>query len=193
MKRVIKFIIGLLGFVVLLPFLGVLWFFLFGGDYEIRLPTGYSLVRVYAGATMLTDPTKGVIIDPNIDGYKIVDNILVGHVSCDNLHLTPEDAASCKPGYFIVDMANGYHPPLPDTGVYMPGGNLKQALDEQKWIEYLRIYGITEKPKLHKPSRFNLHSDIYSRWRLFLRLGFWRELGETIIVAYQIVFQLIFR
>ena len=134
----VRYFLGVIVFLVLVLTVVYFWFFLFGGDYSIALPDGYSLVRVYAGAVLMADPSHKKIISPNIDGYKVLQHVVVGHVSRDKL--PPEEAAESKPGYFVVDVRNGI---------------VHQGLDERSWIDSLRRYGITTKPTLHKPSRFD--------------------------------------
>jgi len=129
---------GLIAFLVLLPVAFYFWFLLFGRDYSISLPGGYSLIRVYAGAILMADKNHSKIISPNIDGYKVFGHIVIGHVSSDNL--PPEEAADSQPGYFILDIQSG---------------TVLQGLDEQRWLDLLQKYGITKKPGLHKPSRFD--------------------------------------
>ncbi len=123
--------------VATLPAIVYFWFLLFGGDYSINLPGGYYLSRVYAGAVLMVDPHKHIIISPNIDGYEVYGKIITGHVSTDKL--PPDEAANSIPGYFVVDTQKEI---------------IQQGLSEQTWVDSLRQNGIMEKPKLHKPSRF---------------------------------------
>ena len=41
------------------------------GDYSIKLPREYSLVRIYGGAFLIYHPDGKVAVDANVDGYKV--------------------------------------------------------------------------------------------------------------------------
>lgn len=111
---------------------------------------------------MHDDKNHHEIISPNIDGYKVFENIIVGHVSREE-HINPEEAAFCKPGYFIVDISNGSVQQEFDLQNYVYNNGtyhyqnprVQQGLSEKQWMDSLRKYGITEKPRLHKPSRYD--------------------------------------
>lgn len=70
------------------------------GDYSVRLPNNYELIRVYAGAVLIGAPEGGVRIEANIDGYKVLGDLVVGHVTV--AEHSPEKEMS-KPGYFILN------------------------------------------------------------------------------------------
>lgn len=107
------------------------------GDYSIRLPGNYALTRVYAGAVLINHPEKGVVIDANIDGYKVLGDLVVGHVTV--AEESPEKEMS-KPGYFIVNTKTH---------------EVKQGLDKKAWLDALQAHGIGNEPNLGKPSRFD--------------------------------------
>ena len=107
------------------------------GDYSVRLPGGYSLVRVYSQAVVISHPDKGIVIEANIDRYAVVGSLVVGHVSLADL--SPESDNS-KPGYFILDTQTH---------------EAKQGLDKSSWLQALRVAGVTGEPKLDRPSRFD--------------------------------------
>jgi hypothetical protein len=107
------------------------------GDYSIRLPGGYRLTRIYAGALLINHPSRGIAVDANIDGYKVLGQYIVGHTS--QADQEPEKGYS-KPGYFLVDTK---------------AGSAKQGMIKQAWLDELRKVGITEEPKLEAPSRFD--------------------------------------
>lgn len=108
-----------------------------GGDYSVRLPGGYALTRVHAGAVVIHHPEKGIVVDANIDGYKVLGDIVVGHVIMADR--TPDNAYS-KPGYFFV--VTKTH-------------EVKQGLDKKSWLEALKKMGVNSEPNLSKPSRFD--------------------------------------
>jgi hypothetical protein len=111
---------------------------LFGcGDYAVSLPGGYSLVRIYGGAILISHSSKGVVINANIDSYKVLDELIVGHVTVAEL---PPEKDYSKPGYFIIN-----------TKTHEVG----EGLDRMAWLEALRKINIVTEPKLSKPSRFD--------------------------------------
>ena len=107
------------------------------GDYSVRLPGNYALTRVYAGAVLINHPEKGVVIDANIDGYKVLNDLVVGHVSV--AEHSPEKELS-KPGFFILNTKTH---------------ELRQGLDKKAWLDSLKALGTTNDPSLDKPSRFD--------------------------------------
>lgn len=56
------------------------------GDYRVPLPNDYELVRVYAGAILIADPTKAPVVNANIDCYTVLGDVIVGHVAPANSH-----------------------------------------------------------------------------------------------------------
>lgn len=107
------------------------------GDYAIQLPGKYQLTRVHGAAVVINHPDRGVIIDANVDGYALMGKLIVGHVSL--AEHAPERELS-RPGYFIVDTSTDH---------------VEQGLDKNSWLNVLRAAGITQEPKLAKPSRFD--------------------------------------
>lgn len=106
-------------------------------DYSIQLPGGYSLVRVYRQAVVISHPDKGIVIEANIDKYKVMGSLVVGHVI---LAERPPESEYSKPGYFILNTF---------THEY------RQGLDKGSWLDALRAAGVASEPKLDKPSRFD--------------------------------------
>ncbi len=135
-----RYLFWLIVFVVLVPVVLYFWFSLFGGDYSISLPDGYSLDRVNAAEVVMLGPkpNRSLLINSNIDGYKVLNRIVIGHVSLPQL--PAEDTKDSIPGFFILDIQSG---------------EVQQGLPEPVWLDSLRKYGITKKPSLHKPSRFD--------------------------------------
>lgn len=107
------------------------------GDYSVRLPGNYALIRVYAGAVLIGAPEGGTRIEANIDGYKVLGDLIVGHVTA--AELSPEKEMS-KPGYFILNSKTH---------------EAKHALDKKAWLDALRALGVNSEPKLSKPSCFD--------------------------------------
>lgn len=107
------------------------------GDYAVNLPGGYSLVRIYAGAVLIKHSSNGVVINANIDKYKVINETIVGHVTL--AELTPERDYS-KPGYFIINTKTH---------------EVKEGLEKKNWLEALQKQGIINEPKLNKPSRLD--------------------------------------
>ena len=107
------------------------------GDYEVNLPNGYSLVRTYASAVLISDLQHLIVIHPNVENYKVLDGVVVGHVNTPD-GLVPEDKELSKPGYFILNTKTH---------------EAKQGLDKKVWLESLQALGITNEPSLSKPSR----------------------------------------
>lgn len=107
------------------------------GDYSVSLPNGYSLARIYSGAILIHHTSKGVVINANVDRYKVLDEFIVGHVTL--AELTPERNYS-KPGYFIINTKTN---------------EVKEGLDKQVWLETLKKMKIMSEPDLSKPSRFD--------------------------------------
>lgn len=107
------------------------------GDYSIRLPGNYRLTRIYPGALLINHPDRGIIVDANVDSYKVIGDYVVGHVSAADV---PPEKGYSKPGYFIVDTKEH---------------RTRQGLDKATWLSELRRLGINEEPMLEKPSRFD--------------------------------------
>lgn len=105
------------------------------GDYSIKLPREYALVRIYGGAFVIYHPDGKVAVDANVDGYKIYGTIVVGHVSASDLE--PEKSYS-RPGYFTLNTETH----VIDTG-----------LSKQAFLDSLRKLGIGTEPALVKPDR----------------------------------------
>lgn len=103
---------------------------LIGPDFAISLPYGYSLVQTTPGNVSM-DLGNKCLVDANIDGYRVYENITIGHVS-----KAPEFYDSV-PGYFIADLTNG---------------KKQQGLSRQQWIKELRKHSIVHVPTLHRPT-----------------------------------------
>ena len=107
------------------------------GDFSVHLPGGYSLVRVYGQTVLISRPGEGVVIEASIDGYAVVGSLIVGHTK---LADHPPESDYSKPGYFIIDTQTH---------------EAKQGLDKSSWLKALKAAGVSDEPKLHRPSRFD--------------------------------------
>ena len=122
----------------------------------VQLPEGYEMYRIPYGVVIENkrDPVKfypeKFKIGPNVGGYHVYENLFVGLII---VHPRDKEGQATlswrfnerRLGHFIVD--------LHTRKVY--GG-----LNTQDWMRKLKIYGITEEPKLHKPSWL----DEYTGW-----------------------------
>lgn len=108
-------------------------------DYSIRLPNDYELIRIYAGAVLIGAPEGGARVEANIDGYTVIGELVVGHVTA--AEHSPEKEMS-KPGYFILNTESH---------------EVKQGLSKEDWFDAIKGLGITREPSLGKPSRFDNH------------------------------------
>ena len=75
---------------------------------------------------------------PDVDGYRVYDRIIVGHVSlCHEVDGNIPERITKNPGYFIIDLKTN---------------RIYRGLSKQAWRECLRKYGVTNIPNLYKPS-----------------------------------------
>lgn len=51
------------------------------GDYEIRLPNGYLLARVYSKPIIVVAPNRRVVMGPTVERYAVKGDIVVGSVA----------------------------------------------------------------------------------------------------------------
>ncbi len=116
------------------------------GDYQIRLPGGYYLTRVYAGAFLISFRDQDgqrlygdVVVNATVDSYQVLDNLVIGHVSILD-YMSPEEKEVSKPGYFILNTKTH---------------DVKQGLDKKAWLDSLQAQGVSSEPSLGKPSRFD--------------------------------------
>ncbi len=114
-------------------------YLLFGTDWDLHIGHGYYLDRTSSERVWMVGPHH-VSILPNIDGYKIYERIIVGHVSGHHRIGSGQDAFENTPGYFIVEIRTG---------------KVHQGLSDKAWLGLLRDYGVTRRPALHRPSRYD--------------------------------------
>ena len=138
--KLIKYVLFLGAFMSLLLVVFFVLYFRIGADWGVDLPGGYSLSSIYGDAVEILDSNKHIIVSPNIEAYKVYEHkhIVIGHISKGGL--LPIDSAYSVPGYFILNTESGL---------------LQQGLEEKVWLDSLRRYGMTEKPRLHEPTGFD--------------------------------------
>jgi hypothetical protein len=109
-------------------------------DYEVPLPGGYVLVSVYAGAVIIGRPSEHeVVVDANVESYKVLGELVVGHVNTPE-KLSSEEKETSKPGYFILNTKTH---------------EIKVGLDKQTWLDSLQTQGVSSEPRLRKPSSWD--------------------------------------
>lgn len=109
------------------------------GDYRVDLPNGYQLVRVYGGAFTISHPVKGGVVHSNVGRYAVVGDLVVGYVTTPD-HVSLEERRMSIPGFFILNTATN---------------SIKVGLDEERWAAELKANGVSHRPNLRKPSRFD--------------------------------------
>lgn len=134
-----KILLSILFAILTIPVLLVLIYLVFGSDYAVSLPGGYSLVRCYSGAVGLAGPGNVEVVPPNVEKYLVHDDVITGLVTRHS-GLVSTDWERSKPGYFIVDIRTG---------------KVQLGLSERSWRVALRSYGINKDIDLHKPCRFD--------------------------------------
>jgi hypothetical protein len=107
------------------------------GDYSIRLPHGYGLTQTHGGTVLIEGPDHRLVVGANVDGYGVLGDLVVGHVS---LAEYPPDQEDSRPGYFILNTKRH---------------EVKEAIEKNAWLDALRAAGVSEEPRLSKPSRFD--------------------------------------
>ena len=104
-------------------------------DYRIALPGGYQLIRPYSGGNCIADPQSRVLIGANVDGYRVVKRLVIGHVSPIHPFVDwPKEAT----GYFVLDT---------DTG------KMQKDMARADWVSALRARGVRAEPSLKRPNK----------------------------------------
>ncbi len=104
-------------------------------DYQITLPHDYSLSCVKGKMVFMTNADDIIIISPNIDGYDVYGNIVIGHVSDADVRI--ENAGYSIPGYFLVNTERD---------------EIRQGLGEGSWRGGLLSQDINRDADLSEPS-----------------------------------------
>ena len=99
-------------------------------DYSIDLPKGYSLVRQYSQTVCLCNAEGSVVVQPHVDAYQVLPNVIVGHVQKHK-----DQYWKSVPGYFVVDTTTG---------------KVYQGLSEAAWLKHLRKFGVRSRPVLQR-------------------------------------------
>ncbi|MHB1461258.1 MAG: hypothetical protein ACYC1M_08265 [Armatimonadota bacterium] len=136
----------------------VLWFAAWSfigwqnSHYYVKLPGGYECYYTSVFSSVIIHNTKGSLylqekqaIGPAVGRYHAFNNVIVGQIT--PLRFKPPEGIDyglyeMRPGYFIIDVRT--------KKVY--GG-----LNMHDWMQKLKAYGITETPKLHKPSWLDMY------------------------------------
>ena len=110
-------------------------------DYTIALPNGYRIVRLNADEVVVVGregSLDSASIDPTIDGYAVVGDLVVGHASPppDSPHARVR-VQRTKAEFFIVDTKSG---------------TAWASSEREEWIASLHERGITGVPDLRPPS-----------------------------------------
>ena len=96
----------------------------------VKLPQGYRLVMPTSEYVVISrEPDGRSIIDGNIEGYKVLGNVIVGYAG-----KAPPAAGPVETGYFIIDCYK-----------------VQRGLSKKEWLARLRECGIGEEPQLEKP------------------------------------------
>jgi hypothetical protein len=139
-SRILACLVILASLILALPLLFIGAHLLFGSDYRVELPNGYRLVRLSGKEIIVTQPgPDNLLISPTVDGYIVKGTLVVGHVR-QSSGVIARSVQRSRPGYFLVDTEKG---------------EAFQGLSEADWLRMLKKYGITSKPQLRKPSRFD--------------------------------------
>lgn len=72
------------------------------GDYEVALPNGYKLARIYENGLLVADASNSVILHPNVEKYTVLENFVVGVCGRSRFPSSQEPF-----GYFIIDTKTG--------------------------------------------------------------------------------------
>lgn len=111
-------------------------------EYRITLPNGWILEQWSGGDHVIfkTDTEKRIqnLIGPTVEAYGVVDNVVAGRVAPHLRAEWPPDLPVPKGGYFVVETATG---------------RVWHGLDEAAWRQRLRDLGVTEEPRLQRPTR----------------------------------------
>lgn len=106
------------------------------GDYEIALPHGYKLGRIYSGAFVVVGPNNRVLVDA-LHGLQIGRNGDIVFGVADDAP-SPAQPVGADRRYFVLNTATG---------------ELANSLSEAAYLSRLRAYGVA-RTQLTRPSRF---------------------------------------
>ncbi|MHB1001718.1 MAG: hypothetical protein ACYC27_20965 [Armatimonadota bacterium] len=137
-KRITVIVLLTLGWMIfLIPvlFIGAIFMHPYSGEKDPDLSYGYKLnTPVYKDGGVIYDHLdyldSPVFIGPGVDGYQVISDLVVGHVSCSIY------GGRCEPGYFVLNMRTD---------------KVRQGLSRVEWLKALKDNGITDEPKLSRP------------------------------------------
>ena len=130
-------------------------------DYEVDLGAGYRLLRTNSPSITIDREDGACVVPPKIVGLNIRKGIIVGKAESSPLADLPS-----VPGFFILNTKTD---------------SVQIGLDEQAWLNALRLLGFTEPPALRRPSRFFMWNSFIPRYLKLL----WLVLGVSVVlVAY---------
>jgi hypothetical protein len=104
-------------------------------DYSVGLPNGYRLARNSAESTDIFKSSTRIeaTVPPNIIELNVQGDLVFGQA----VH-SPMASRKSVAGYFILDTKHE---------------RAQVGLTKEKWLAELKKFGISEEPKLKKPSR----------------------------------------
>ncbi len=84
-------------------------------------------------------------VGPSVDGYRVYDRVIVGHVSSPKRTDSYGDpirlpSVISPTGYFVIDVRTD---------------RIHDGLSKKRWIEVLKRFGIAREPELYKPSIYD--------------------------------------
>lgn len=145
--RTVLIIIGVLAFMAVLfyPSVRKVYILLPGG--YVMWSTGHGpLLELNAREQLRLmrerDDYSNKRIGPSVERYRVFDNIITGYASEPRWPgtYTPGSWGDEVPGYFVIDT---------QAHVFYVG------LSKQEWMDKLSEFGVTDEPRMYRPSRFD--------------------------------------
>lgn len=137
LNKSITFLVISIIFIIFL-FLFMLYFLSPGlGDFTKELPNGYKLERTNSETVFIAGKDSWAVIGANIDGYRVINNFVIGHIS--KSQLPDESISEKKIGYFILDTKTG---------------DIEKGMSKIKWDLSLRKKGIINTQLLRSPTKY---------------------------------------
>lgn len=121
----------LLAVVLLVMAMSVMTLLIVGRDFSVRLPRGYSIIRIHGNNVVLTKE-GWYVLGPEVDLYRDCDPFVIGHVSA-----YPGEASVA--GYFVLDTRTDA---------------LRKGLSKDEWRKVLRDSGLSTEPRLGRPTGY---------------------------------------
>ena len=73
-----------------------------GCDYSINLPNGFEFVRLDAAEGVIAFPDKRIAIDPDVQTYAVVNEVITGFADIPERRMVPEQGPSGQADGWIV-------------------------------------------------------------------------------------------